>query len=39
MKAILIEASIDVLAEKGLVKKEEVLKRIEEVVGERGKDS
>ena len=34
-----MEALIDVLVEKGLVTKEEVLKRIEEVVGERGKDS
>jgi len=32
-----MEALIDVLAEKGLVTKEEVLKRIEEVVEERGK--
>jgi len=32
-----MEALIDVLAEKGLVTKEEVIKRIEEVVEERGK--
>ena len=32
-----MEALIDVLAEKGLVTKEEVIKRIEEVVAERGK--
>ncbi len=31
-----IEALIDVLVEKGLVTKEEVLKRIEKVVEERG---
>jgi len=28
---------VDALVEKGLVTKEEVIKRIEEVVGERGK--
>ena len=33
-----MEALIDVLVEKGLVTKEEVLKRIEKVVEERGKD-
>jgi len=32
-----MEALIDILAEKGLVTKEEVIKRIEEVVEERGK--
>ncbi|MCH6576180.1 MAG: hypothetical protein IH795_13450 [Bacteroidetes bacterium] len=32
-----MEALIDVLVEKGLVTKEEVLKRIEKVVEERGK--
>ena len=32
-----MEALIDVLVEKGLVTKEEVIKRIEEVVEERGK--
>ncbi|MCH7501220.1 MAG: hypothetical protein IH886_14665 [Nitrospinae bacterium] len=32
-----MEALIDVLAEKGLVTKEEVIKRVEEVVAERGK--
>ena len=32
-----MEALIDVLAEKGLVTREEVIKRIEEVVEERGK--
>jgi hypothetical protein len=32
-----MEALIDVLIEKGLVTKEEVLKRIEKVVEERGK--
>jgi len=32
-----MEALIDVLAEKGLVTKEEVVKRIEKVVEERGK--
>jgi len=32
-----IEALIDILVEKGLVTKEEVIKRIEEVVEERGK--
>jgi len=32
-----MEALIDVLVEKGLVTKEEVLKRIEKVVVERGK--
>ena len=31
-----MEALIDILVEKGLVTKEEVLKRIEEVVEERG---
>ena len=31
-----MEALIDVLVEKGLVTKEEVLKRIEKVVAERG---
>ena len=34
-----MEALIDVLVEKGLVTKEEVLKRIEEVVEERGRKS
>jgi len=33
-----IEALIDVLVEKGMVTKEEVLKRMEKVVGERGMD-
>jgi len=33
-----MEALIDVLVEKGLVTKEEVIKRIEKVVGERGND-
>ncbi len=32
-----MEALIDVLVEKGLVTKEEVIKRIEKVVKERGK--
>jgi len=32
-----MEALIDVLVEKGLVTKEEVIKRIEKVVEERGK--
>ena len=32
-----MEALIDILVEKGLVTKEEVIKRIEEVVEERGK--
>ena len=32
-----MEALIDILVEKGLVTKEEVLKRIEKVVEERGK--
>ena len=32
-----MEALIDILAEKGMVTKEEVLKRIEKVVGERRK--
>ena len=31
-----MEALIDVLVEKGLVTKEEVIKRVEEVVAERG---
>ncbi len=34
-----MEALIDVLVEKGLVTKEEVIKRIEEVVKERGKSN
>ena len=34
-----MEALIDVLAEKGLVTKEEVLKRTEKVVEERGENS
>ncbi|MCH7498465.1 MAG: hypothetical protein IH886_00390 [Nitrospinae bacterium] len=34
-----MEALIDVLAEKGLVTREEVIKRIEEVVEERGKSN
>jgi len=34
-----MEALIDVLVEKGLVTKEEVIKRIEKVVEERGKES
>ena len=33
-----LEALIDVLVEKGLVTKEEVLKRMEKVVGERRKE-
>jgi len=34
-----MEALIDILAEKGLVTKEEVIKRIEKMVEERGKES
>ena len=34
-----MEALIDILAEKGIVTKEEVLKRIEKVVEERGKSN
>ncbi len=34
-----MEALIDILVEKGLVTKEEVLKRIEKAVEERGKDN
>jgi len=34
-----MEALIDILVEKGLVTKEEVIKRIEKVVEKRGKES